>query len=36
MLFTQSILLADFKENHTLLWFLKILTKIQKQVNSRV
>jgi hypothetical protein len=24
---SHSLLLADFKENHTLFWFLKILTK---------
>jgi hypothetical protein len=31
---SQSLLLADFKENHTLLWFLKSFKKSAKQENS--
>jgi hypothetical protein len=32
--YSQSLLLADFKENHSLLWFLKILTSEKQAISS--
>ena len=32
--YSQSLLLVDFKENHSLMQVFKILTKIRKQENS--
>jgi hypothetical protein len=34
--YSQSLLLADFKENHTLLSFLKILTKNPRNKKTQV
>jgi hypothetical protein len=34
--YSQSLLLADFKENHTLLWFYKSVQKIPQNGESRV